>query len=162
MEGVDDTVDLRSNLGGVRRKRFLRGVRTTPKPGWCHIICIRVWWEVVRDILRLRGVTGFTHHTYPTRRLCSSRWKLPIRVQRMESCDNMWPSWVIYVHMAHPNTTKYKSPCSYPLSTPVEGVDDTVDFWSTVGGFRRNRGLRGVGTSPKHRWCPNICIRLWW
>ena len=162
MEGVDDTVDFWSTVGGFRRRRGLRGVGTTPKHRWCHIICMRVWWEVVRDISGLRGVTLFTNRTYPPRRLCSSMRKPPFRVQRMESCDNMSPNQVNYVHMAHPNTTKYKSPCSYPLSTPVEGVDDTVDFWSTAGGFRRNRGLRGVGTSPKHRWCPNICIRLWW
>ena len=88
--------------------------------------------------------------------------KPPFRVQRMETCDNMSPNQVNYVHMAHPNTTKYKSPWSYPLSTPVEGVDDTVDFWSTVGGFRRRRGVRGVGTTPKHRWCHIICMRVWW
>ena len=47
----------------------------------------------------------------------------------------MCPNWVPYVHMAHPNRTKYKGPWSYPLSTPVEGVDNTVDFRSNLGGF---------------------------
>ena len=64
----------------------------------------------------------------------------------MEPCDNMSPNQVNYVHMAHPNTTKYKTPWSYPLSTPVEGVDDTVDFWSTVG----------VSTEPGASGCRNL------
>ena len=118
-----------------------------------------MWWQVVRDTLRLRGVTRFTHRTYPPRRFSSSRWKLPFR---MESCDNMCPNWVHYVHMAHSNTTKYKIPWSYPLSTSVEGVDDTGDFRSNLGGGRRRRGLRGVGTTPKPRWCHIICMRVWW
>ena len=50
--------------------------------------------------------------------------------------------------MAHPNTTRYKSPWSYPLSTPVKGVDDMVDFWSTVGGFD---GTGGFGVSKPHQ-----------
>ena len=148
--------------GCFRWNRGPRSVGTTQKTRWCHIICVRVCWEDSRANMILRGVTGFANHTYHPRRLCSSRWKLPFRVQRMESCDNMCPSWVIYVHMAHPNTTKYKSPCSYPLSTPVEGVDDTVDFRSTVGGFRRNRGPRSVGITPKTRWFTILCVRVWW
>ena len=122
VEGVDEMVDFRSTVGGgFRRNRGPRSVGTTPKPRWCHIICVRVWWEASRANMILRGVTGFTNHTYPARRFCSSRWKLPFRVQRMESCDNMCPNWVPYVHMPHPNTTKYKSPWSYPFRRPSKG-----------------------------------------
>ena len=119
VEGVDDTVDFRSTVGGFRRNRGLRGVGTSPKHRWCPNICIRLWWYVAMDISRLRGVTAFTNRTYPPRRLCSSMWKPPFRVRRMEPCDNMRPNQINYVHMAHPNTTKYKSTWSYPLSTPV-------------------------------------------
>ena len=55
---------------------------------------------------------------------------------------------VTYVHMAHPNTTKYKSPRSYPLSTPVEGVDDTGDFrlgFDMGGGFGVSEPHRNLG-----------------
>ena len=148
MEGVDHTVDFRSTVGGFRRNREPRSVGTTPKPRWCHIICVRVWWEASRANMILRGVTGFTNHTYPARRFCSSRWKLPFRVQRVEPCENMGPNWVPNVPMTYPNTTKEKSPWSYPLSTPVEGVDDTVDFRSNLRGFD---GTGGPGPSEPHQ-----------
>ena len=57
---------------------------------------------------------------------------------------------VPYVHMAQPNTTKYKSPWSYPLSTSVEGVDDTGDFWSNLGGGGFDGG-GGFGVSEPHQ-----------
>ena len=99
VEGVDDTVDFRSTVGGFRRNRGPRSVGIKLKTRWCTILCVRVWWEVSRANMRLRGVTGFTPHTYPTRRLCSSGWKLPFRVERMEPCENMGPKWVPNVHM---------------------------------------------------------------
>ena len=72
----------------------------------------------------------------------------PIRVQRVETCENMGPNWVSNAPMTYPNTTKEKSPWSYPLSTPVEGVDETADFRSTVGGFD---GTGGRGASEPHQ-----------
>ena len=61
----------------------------------------------------------------------------------------MSPNQVIYVHMAHPNTTKYKSPWSYPLSTPVEGVDDgSLLVNCGEGGFD---GTGGPEASESHQ-----------
>ena len=52
--------------------------------------------------------------------------------------------------MDNPNRTKEKSSLVYPLPTPVEGIDGTVDFRSTYYGFfdaeapeRRNPNIPG-------------------
>ena len=106
VERVDDMVDFWSILRGVDGTGGPGGVGTTPKTRWYPMICMRVWWEVVRDILILRVMNGFMRRTYPTQRFCSSRWKLPFRVRRMESCNRMCPNQVNYVHMDYPNQTK--------------------------------------------------------
>jgi len=59
--------------------------------------------------------------------------------------------------MTHPDTTKYKSPLSYPLSTPVEGVDETVE---TFGQLSRVSPERGPGASEPHpnQGCAIPCV----
>ena len=63
--------------------------------------------------------------------------ELPVRVHRMESCDNMGSKWVLNFNMTYHNKTKDKSPLVYRLSRSVKGVDDTVDHEVNYIGFRQ-------------------------
>ena len=61
-----------------------------------------MWWDIERYNIKLLGVTRFTDDTYRERMVCTSKAELPLRVHRMESCDDMGSNLDFHAPMAYP------------------------------------------------------------
>src|SRR5664279_5060760 len=79
----------------------------------------------------VRGVSDFTGITVSVVSFSTYSSKLPLRANQRESCEELGYILVLGVPRAYPNTTKQKVPLVYPLSTPVMGVDEKFDFFSS-------------------------------
>ena len=87
--GVDENVDFLVNGLGFRRK-WRNGASESHKNmhGYpTYVYNSGGTSKIMRN--KLPSVARFTYDTYPARRLCTLRWKLPFRANRMESCNNL-------------------------------------------------------------------------